>query len=173
MSSDNGEAEAASILDGLTAQLREIAEASQQRVQLMANGTAAGGRVTVTVNADGVVIATKFSGDIGDLTYEEIAKAVTTAAQKAAEDVLRQSRELLQPYRDRRATMPRLSDLIEGLPDVGALAPTAPPPASLAPPNARERLAQYTEPAPRFSNAVDYDDWNSDQRNRGATDSSW
>lgn len=172
MSSDKGEAAAASILESFTAQMREIAEASQQRAQLMASGTAAGGRVTVTVNADGIVIATRFAADIGELTHDEIAKAVTTAAQRAAQDVAKQSRELLQPLRDRRATMPKLSELIEGMPDLQQ-APLDPPAASLAPPNSRERLARFTEPAPQFSNAVDYDDWDSGQRNRGATDSSW
>ncbi|MFE3188734.1 YbaB/EbfC family nucleoid-associated protein [Nocardia sp. NPDC059240] len=171
MSRDEGESTAASILEGFTAQMREIAEASQRRVQLTASGTAARGRVTVTVNADGVVISTRFAADIGELTYQEIAAAVTAAAQQATEEVQRQSRELLQPLRDRRAKMPRLSELIEGMPELATRAPI--PPASLAPPQARERLAQYTEPAPRFSNAVDYDEWSSDQANRGATDSSW
>ncbi|AYF79452.1 YbaB/EbfC family DNA-binding protein [Nocardia yunnanensis] len=153
--------------------MREIAEASQQRAQLMASGTAASGRVTVTVNADGIVIATRFSPDVAELTPEELAKAVTSAAQQAAQDVAKQSRELLQPLRDRRATMPKLSELIEGMPDLQRHAPLDPPAASLAPPNSRERLARFTEPAPQFSNAVDYDDWDSGRRNQGATDSSW
>lgn len=169
---ERGEFAKAAILEGLTQQMREIAEASRQRTQLVASASAAGGRVTVTVNADGVVIATRFGSDIEELSYEEIAKAVTSAAQQAAEQVKRQGQELLRPLRDKRAAMPKLSELFEGLPDLEATAPTVEP-ASLAPPKSRERLARLTEPAPGFSNAVDYEDWSSEQNDRGATSSGW
>ncbi|GAB2562348.1 YbaB/EbfC family nucleoid-associated protein [Nocardia heshunensis] len=172
MSSDKGDAAVAAILEGFTTQMREIAEASQQRAQLMASASAANGRVTVTVNADGVVIATRFAADFHELSHDELAKAVTTAAQRAAQDVARKSQELLQPLRDRRATMPKLSELIEGMPDLQQ-ARLDPPPAPVSAPNSRERLTSFTEPAPRFSNAVDFDDWDSERRNQGATDSSW
>ncbi|MET8422586.1 YbaB/EbfC family nucleoid-associated protein [Nocardia sp. NPDC004860] len=169
---ENGELAKADILEGFTAQMREIAEASRQRTKLIASASAAGGRVQVTVNADGVVIATRFSSDIDELSYEEIAKAVTTAAQNAATDVARQGRELLQPLRDKRARMPKLSELIEGMPDIESQAPTVEP-ASLAPPRSRERLSQLHEPGPDFSNAVGYEAWTEDQDKRGATDSGW
>ncbi|MFE3057744.1 YbaB/EbfC family nucleoid-associated protein [Nocardia sp. NPDC059239] len=172
MTGHNGEVAKAGIVEELTTQLRAIAEASRQRTQLTATGTAAGGRVRVTVNADGVVIATRFSSDIGELTYDEIAKATTTAAQSAALDVARQGRELLQPLRDERARMPKLSDLIEGMPDLESRAPTIEP-ASLAPPQSRERLSQLREAAPDFGNAVGYEAWAEGQENRGATDSGW
>ncbi|MEU6580750.1 YbaB/EbfC family nucleoid-associated protein [Nocardia sp. NPDC046763] len=172
MTRQNGEVAKAAILEDFTTQMREIAEASRKRTQLVASASAASGRVQVTVNADGVVIATRFSSDIGELTYEEIAKAVTTAAQNAATDVARQGRELLQPLRDRRARMPRLSELIEGMPDIESQAPTIEP-ASLAPPRSRERLSQLGEPAPDFGNAVGYEAWTEDQEKRGATDSGW
>ncbi|MTJ60967.1 YbaB/EbfC family DNA-binding protein [Nocardia seriolae] len=172
MTGHNGEAAKAAIVEEFTTQLRAIAEASRRRVQLTATGTAAGGRVRVTVNADGVVIATRFSADIADLSYDEIAKAMTTAAQNAATDVARQGRELLQPLRDKRARLPRLSDLIEGMPDLESHAPTIEP-ASLAPPHSRERLSQLGDAAPECGNAVDYEAWTEGQESRGATDSGW
>ncbi|MVU78974.1 YbaB/EbfC family DNA-binding protein [Nocardia sp. ET3-3] len=172
MTGQNGEVAKAAILEEFTSQMRDIAEASRKRTQLVASATAAGGRVQVTVNADGVVIATRFSSDIDELTFDEIAKAVTTAAQNAATEVSKQGRELLQPLRDRRARMPRLSELIEGMPDLETKAPLVEP-ASLAPPKSRERLSQLREPAPEYGNAVGYEAWSEGQENRGATDSGW
>ncbi|WP_405133501.1 YbaB/EbfC family nucleoid-associated protein [Nocardia sp. NBC_01388] len=172
MSRDRGEAESASILEGFSRQMRAIAEVSRQRVQLTGSASAAGGRVTVTVNADCVVIATRFASDADELSLEEIGKAVTSAAQNAAADVRRKTEELLRPINDQRAKMPRLSELFDGMPDLQAEAPT-PPPVSLAPPNARERLAQRVEPAPEFSDAVDYEDWQSAQDGGGPTSRGW
>ncbi|GAB0107156.1 hypothetical protein JMUB6875_61480 [Nocardia sp. JMUB6875] len=172
MTRENSEVAKAAILEGFTAQMRDIAEASRKRTQLIATASAGGGRVHVTVNADGVVIATRFSANVDELTYEEIAKAMTTAAQQAAKDVARQGQELLQPLRDKRARMPKLSELIEGLPDLESKAPTIEP-ASLAPPRSRERLSQLREATPDFGNAVGYEAWTEGQENRGATDSGW
>ncbi|MEV6771260.1 YbaB/EbfC family nucleoid-associated protein [Nocardia sp. NPDC051030] len=172
MTRERGEAAAASILEGFTQQMREIAEVSRKRTQLTASASAASGRITVTVNADHIVIATRFSTDIGDLTYDEIAKAVTSASQKASAEVAFRTKELLKPISDKRARMPRLSELFEGMPDVQAEAPTLPP-ASLAAPNSRERLAQQATPAPEFTDALDYDDWRTSGNSGGATSREW
>ncbi|WP_157555880.1 YbaB/EbfC family DNA-binding protein [Nocardia acidivorans] len=170
MARERGEAEAASILEGFSRQMREIAEASRKRTQLTASATS--GRVTVTVNADCIVIATKFAADIDEIGYDEIAKSVTIAAQRASADMRRQTEELLRPLSDRRAKMPRLSELFEGMPDLESQAPVIEP-ASLAPPLAKERLAQKAEPAPEFTDAVDYEDWHSTRDNSGPTSSGW
>ncbi|MRH88618.1 YbaB/EbfC family DNA-binding protein [Nocardia sp. SYP-A9097] len=167
---ERGEAEAASILEGFSRQMREIAEASRKRALLTASATS--GRVTVTVNADCIVIATRFASDIGEFGFDEIARAVTAAAQQASADMRRKTEELLRPLSDQRAKMPKLSELFEGMPDLESQAPTLPP-ASLAPPQARERLAQQAEPAPEFTDAVDYEDWHSTRGNSGPTSNSW
>ncbi|WP_067695698.1 YbaB/EbfC family nucleoid-associated protein [Nocardia jejuensis] len=172
MSVDRGEAAAAGILEGFAQQMRAVAEVSRKRAQLTAGGTAAGGRITVVVNADHIVIATRFSPDIDELTPDELAKGVTAAAQKAAAEVARLTKELLQPIRDERARLPKLSELIEGMPDVQALAPLDPP-VSLAPPNSRERLSQRDAPAVEFTDALDYDDWRSSGSSGGATSREW
>lgn len=171
MAREHGEAKAASILEGFSQQMREIAEASRKRAQLTASASAASGRVTVTVNADSIVIATRFSSDVAELTFDEIAKAVTTAAQNAAADIGRQTEELMGPLKDKRARMPKLSELFEGMPDLQAKAPV-PEAASLAPPKARERLSQLgTGPAPEFTEAVEYEDWHSNDS--GPTSKGW
>lgn len=162
--------DAASILEGFQEQMRAIAEASRRRAQLTASASASGGRVTVTVNADGIVIATRLSADAGTMTLDEIAAAVTAAAQKAAADVALQSKELLQPLREERARLPKLSELFDGMPDLQAQAPLIPP-ASLAPPKSR-RVTESVEAGPEFRNSVEYDQWRSDNQG-GATKAGW
>lgn len=166
---ERGEADAAGIVEGFSQQMRALAETTRKRALLTASGTAASGRVTVTVNADSIVIATKFSSDIDDLTFDEIAKAVTTAAQQAAAEVGRKTTELFQPLTDERARMPKLSELFEGMPDL-EMPPN--PAAALSAPGSRERLEQEAEPAPEFTGAEDYDDWRSKQ-GTGITDRNW
>ncbi|MEU0540320.1 YbaB/EbfC family nucleoid-associated protein [Nocardia sp. NPDC005978] len=166
---EHGEAEAAGIVESFSQQMRALAETTHKRAQLTASATASAGRVTVTVNADSVVIATKFSSDIDDLDFDEIAKAVTAAAQNAAAEIKRKTDELFQPLKDERARMPKLSELFEGMPDLEL---TPAPAATLAAPNSRERLAQEGAPAPEFTGAEDYDDWRSGQ-GTGITDRNW
>ncbi|MFI6870191.1 YbaB/EbfC family nucleoid-associated protein [Nocardia sp. NPDC050406] len=168
---EHGEAKAAAIFEEFTQQMRAVAEASKRRARLTASGTASRGRVTVTVNADGVVIATRFSSDIEELTYDEIAKAVTAAAQQATAEVARLAAEVMRPVNDQRSRMPKLSELIEGLPDVEAHAPPIPA-APLSAPNSRERLEQQNEPEVVFTDSQDYEEWRS-TGSTGATDRSW
>ncbi|MFC9993644.1 YbaB/EbfC family nucleoid-associated protein [Nocardia sp. NPDC127526] len=172
MSMEFGNPATASILEGFTQQMRAIAEASQKRARLTASATASSGRVTVTVNADGIVIATKFSASIDELSYDEIARAVTTAAQSASAEVARKVEELMRPITEDRMKAPKLSELFEGFPDLEPEAPLDIP-ASLAAPNSRERLSQKAEPAAEFTNSVDFDDWRSDTGAADATDRGW
>ncbi|MFI6870184.1 YbaB/EbfC family nucleoid-associated protein [Nocardia sp. NPDC050406] len=146
-----------SLLGDVTQHLRAIRDMAKQRAQLTASATTAGGRVTVTVNADCVVIATRFSSDIDDLSYDDIANAMTQAAQKAAAEMARKSQELIEPLAEQRATMMKLPDLLEDAPDLNFDAPSIP--ASLAPPHRRDAESQTTSAADEYADAVDYDDW--------------
>lgn len=115
------------MLDGLGEQMRGIAEVQLKRSKLTATGTACEERITVTVNADGLLIHTIFADDIAELTYEEIAEGMTEAVQKAATEVGSLSEKLLAPLRERKAALPKLSDLIDGAPDLGSRMPVEPP----------------------------------------------
>ncbi|MGF6885776.1 DNA-binding protein YbaB [Nocardia sp. GAS34] len=119
-------ADMATMLDGLQDQLQGIAELQRQRSLLSATASVGDKRVEVTVNADGMVVQTRFSDDIADLSYDEIAEYVTAAAQAATEGVLRRSRELMAPLLERRSRLPKLSEIIEGAPDLADLLPDAP-----------------------------------------------
>jgi len=148
MSNERLAADMATMLDGLQDQFRGIAELQRQRSLLTATASVSDQRIQVTVNADGMVVATKFSDDISDLDYDEIADYVTAAAQAATEGVLRRGRELMQPLIERKSRLPRLSEFIEGAPDLEDVIPVAPPPPK-EPPTAATTHHDDDEDGPR------------------------
>ncbi|PXX57616.1 DNA-binding protein YbaB [Nocardia tenerifensis] len=115
--------DAADLLDTVNQHIRSIAQVQQQRVELTASATAGKGQVSITVNADGVVIDTEFGDDIDELDYDDIADAVTEATQAAAAEVARKAEELIAPIRETRSRLPSLSSIVEGLPDLRTKTP--------------------------------------------------
>lgn len=156
MANESAKAELASMIDEFQQQMLVLGEMQQKRAQLMATGYALQKRVTVVVNADGTVIETKLDDDLEDLSLYELGKAVTEAAQAAANELARKSAELMNPIQERRGRMPKMSDLIEGLPDLTARIPE-PIPASTAPPNSPERQ-ERNESVMTFTDVEDLDD---------------
>ncbi|MEU7140972.1 YbaB/EbfC family nucleoid-associated protein [Nocardia sp. NPDC046473] len=138
MANERLQADAAMMMEALQEQMLGLAKIHRDRFSLTATATACDERISVTVNANGVLIDTEFADDIDELTYAEIATAMTEAVQAAAREVNEQARQLLAPLREHKSQLPRLSDLIEGAPDLGSVLPVVPP-ASVAPPNAPER----------------------------------
>ncbi len=134
------QADMMTVLEGLDEQLRGIAEIQLRRSRLTAAARTCEQRIEVTVNADGLLIETKFADDISDLTYDEIAAGMTAAVQQAAAEALRLGAELMQPLRERKTQLPKLSEIIEGAPDLGEMMPTAPP--------VPTRLEDYREAQP-------------------------
>ncbi|MFC9966149.1 YbaB/EbfC family nucleoid-associated protein [Nocardia ignorata] len=166
MVNEQARADMADILEGVQEQMRTIARLQQERATLTASATVRR-HVTVTVNADNVVIETKFGPDVEDLSYAEIAKAVTDAAKQASAEMARKTSELLEPLNTQRARMPKLSDLVEGMPEIKVPEPVKAP---TSPPNSPTRPAEDDKPM-EFSGTVDVDLG----RDRGGsvTDSSW
>ncbi|MFF0492546.1 YbaB/EbfC family nucleoid-associated protein [Nocardia sp. NPDC003482] len=154
MSNEWLRADAAMMMDALSAQMSRIAAVQRERARLTATVTACDKRIQVTVNADGVLIETKFAPDIGDLTYDEIAKAMTEAVQSAVRKVQAAAGELVAPLQEHRSRLPKLSDMLEDVPDLTGFIPVAPP-ASLAPPGAPERRDEDAQSA-RYSDVEDY-----------------
>ncbi|MGW6423887.1 YbaB/EbfC family nucleoid-associated protein [Nocardia sp. NPDC055053] len=157
MTNEHAKAQLADILDGVQEQMRAIAQVQQERAKIVATATVRK-RVTVSVNADYKVIETKFSTDIDDLTYPEIARAVTEAAQQACAEVARQTAAMMSPIQQNHARLPKLDDLVGDMPDLRI--PEAVE-ASLAAPNAPERLEESAA-EPQYQH-----------RPGTATDSSW
>lgn len=156
MTNDRVKSELASMLDEFQQQMQVLGDIQQKRAKLMATGFALQKRVTVVVNADGVVIETRFDDDLEGLSLYELSKAVTEAAQAAATELARKSAELMNPLQERRGRMPKMSDLIEDLPDLNARIPE-PIPASTAPPNSPERQ-DPNDRGMTFTNVEDLDD---------------
>ena len=168
MSNEHAKAEMAAVLDGVREQLQTVARIQNERTQLTASATVRK-RVTVAVNADGTVIETKLAAGVEDLTYTEIAKAFTEAAQQAAAAVARQGEDLMRPLHDQRARLPKISDLIAEMPDLHAEIPD-PPAVSTAPPGARER-AEVSKEDLTFSDVESVT--SAEERGGGVTDSGW
>ncbi|MEC3913313.1 YbaB/EbfC family nucleoid-associated protein [Nocardia sp. CDC160] len=148
--------ELASMIDEFQAQMRILTDIQQKRAQLLATGYALQKRVTVVLNADGIVIETRFDDDLEGLPLHELSQAVTEAAQAAATELARKSAELTAPIQERRGRMPKMSDLIDGLPDLTEEIPDRIP-ASTAPPNSPERQ-QHNEPVMTFTDVEDLED---------------
>lgn len=125
MVNEYARAEMASVLDQVQQQLRTIAQVHQERARIVGTGTARR-YVTVSVDADGRVNETKFGAGIEELTYGDIAKAMTEATQRAARDAQCQANELTELVQQQRARLPQLTDLIDGMPDPETELPTEP-----------------------------------------------
>ncbi|MFE6862794.1 YbaB/EbfC family nucleoid-associated protein [Nocardia sp. NPDC057668] len=154
MANEHEKAQLADLVDMVKGSLAMVAHAQEERARLTATAHARGRRVTVTVNADCIVIKTEFSDDIDELTYAEIASAVTAATQEAAGKVQRRAAELLEKLEEQQKLIPTLSEVFPGMPDMAALIPKAPS-APTAPPGAREE-PQPEEPAV-FTETEDYE----------------
>ncbi|WP_235746517.1 YbaB/EbfC family nucleoid-associated protein [Nocardia coffeae] len=165
-------AELESMVEDAQEQLRTVARIQQQRVQLIGTATVSNKRVTVSVNADGVVVETKFGPGIENLGFSAIAKAVTEAAQLAAKDLAEKNRELMSPLQSQRARLPKLTDLIEGMPDLRGQLPTPPEP-SLEPPNSAERNPLPGADEMQFTDVESYDHDHDHEVQHRPTEAGW
>ncbi|MBF6351435.1 MULTISPECIES: YbaB/EbfC family nucleoid-associated protein [Nocardia] len=111
------------ILDGFRRSMDEIAVIKAKQAQLFVTGYAEDKRVMIRVDAQGEIVETLFADDISDLTYDEIAEAVTAAARAARVELTARSEEILQPLREQQAKLPSLTDLVAGLSEAGNYAP--------------------------------------------------
>ncbi|MEU0503975.1 YbaB/EbfC family nucleoid-associated protein [Nocardia sp. NPDC005998] len=153
--------------------VESIARAQEKQALLTATGYAAGKRVAVVVNANNVVIQTRFTDDVSDLSYAELAAAITTAGQDAAAQIQRRTSEMVDEMRAQTARLPKLSEFVPGLPDLREMLP-ARPEVSSAPPSAR-RSAEATDADPPmvFTDVTPWDHARSPQRQSGVSESGW
>lgn len=165
MVDDIAKAQLADLMDSVRSGVREIARVQRERARLTATGHGAGRRVEVTVDADGAVIETRLAPEADELSRQELAAAVTAAAQDAAAQVRRRSRELMAALEPQHARMPKLSEFVPGMPDVQDLVPQPPEPPTTPP---RERdSATGRDRAPAFTEVVP---WEHGTRARGGAD---
>lgn len=168
---------AASAMESFQRQMQLVAQLQQRRARLTATASVRDKKVTVTVNANSTVIKTEFAEDIDELSYDEIAVAVTEAAQKASEEVTRRAHELAQPLLAERAARPKLSDVLEGIPEFRM---PEEPEVPTAAPGSNERAAfdaagesAAEESAMTFTDVEEYDHRRRPGRAPEVSDSSW
>lgn len=154
------------LLDDARQQLRAITQLIAERATLTASATVRK-RVTVTVNADNIIIETKFGPGIEELSPPEIAAAVTEAGQLACTAMARKSSELMAPAVLDSQRLPKLTGMVEDIPDLPIPQPVA---ASTAPPNSPERhLGSHPDPGMHFAETENYPR----ATGNSATDSAW
>ncbi|MEC3920338.1 YbaB/EbfC family nucleoid-associated protein [Nocardia sp. CDC160] len=122
---DAEKAQLAELLETTRRQMSVVDDLRHRRSLLTATASAGDGRVHITVNADGQPIRTEFGDDIGDLTFDEIAEAVTEAAQRAAADVTHRGQQLMEPVLQNNLHLPKLSDIVAGAPDLDHMIDTS------------------------------------------------
>jgi len=157
------------LMEDIQSTLQTITRLQHERVALVGRASVRRGRITATVNADNVLVDLKFHRDIDDLTHAELARAIIEATQAAAADLAQKSKELMQPLQEQRSRLPKLSDLVPGMPDLRDRMP-APEPPPLTKPKADHGAASD-------DSALTYDDVEvveeHKSREPGVTDSSW
>ncbi len=106
-------------------QMADLAAAEAARSELYSTASTADGTVTVTVDADGVVIETVVDETyLDDHDLADLGSYLTAAAQNAIGGVERKVSELFAPLAQRRTEMPALSDIVAGAPDIRELLST-------------------------------------------------
>lgn len=120
------------ILDGFRRSMDELSVIKRKQAELTASGHAADKRVTISVDAQGRIVSTRFTEDITDLDYDEIAEAVTTAARAAQDALAVQTEEILRPLREQQGQLPKITDLVAGLSEAESYA-SAPLPGAESP----------------------------------------
>ncbi|GAB2669520.1 YbaB/EbfC family nucleoid-associated protein [Nocardia goodfellowii] len=165
MTNEYAKAELAHVLEEVQEQFKDIARIQQARATLTASATVRK-LVTVTVNANGVVIDTKFGPHAEGAGLSELAKAMTEAAQQAVTEVNKLGMELMAPVQERQARLPKLTDLLDGFAEIKPQAPVAPP-VTMVPPGAAE--PEEGDAPMEFSDVEAY----VPDRGTSFTDSSW
>jgi DNA-binding protein YbaB len=118
MDNDAARHELSNVLALAELQMQELAVIEQKRSAIVATATAADGMVEVTVNAQRLVTSTVIDESyLNDFEFADLGGYVTTAAQKAGEEVERRSAALLAPMTQRRAEITSQSGSRVGMPD--------------------------------------------------------
>jgi DNA-binding protein YbaB len=120
MSEDHAAERLSTLIDGFAEHLERIKHAQEQRARIVVEAHAAYNRVTVQVNADGALVGLRFSDDIHELEYDEIATAVLTASREAAATAADRVCKLIAHARQRPAVIPTIAELIEDIPELRA-----------------------------------------------------
>lgn len=129
-----------SLLDTLEEQKRDMATLQERLAAVVGKAWSTGDLVGVWVNAQGVVIQTKFHPEAMERAGgpAALARYVTEAAQKAAQAAQKTRDEIMAPLQRRMDGLPQMSEIFPGLPDAKDFVPEPVNP-SLAEPDSSDR----------------------------------
>ena len=114
------------VLAQVQEQMADLAAVQRKQAELTASATAADGLVEVTVNAHGHLTKTVIDENyLGEFEFEEVAGHITEAAQAAIRTAATQIGEMMAPILERRKSLPGLSEIIDGAPDLRDFVPPA------------------------------------------------
>ncbi len=106
--------------------MADIAAVQRKQAELTASAEAADGLVEVTVNAHGHLTNTVIDETyLEEFEFEDLPGHITEAAQAAIRTVAARVAELMAPITERRQSLPPLSTVVEGAPDLRDLMPSA------------------------------------------------
>jgi DNA-binding protein YbaB len=157
------------LTDDVQSVLQNLGRLQRERTTLVGRSSVRRGRVTAAVNADGVLVDLKFGRNVEDLGYPELARVVIEAVQEATADVVRKSQELMAPLKEQKDRLPKLSDLVPGMPDLSDQMPK-PQRAPLTKPSSEDDDESRSKTM-TFDNVEVVEQHSS--REPGVTDSGW
>lgn len=107
------------VLAQVQEQMADLAAVQRKQAELTASATAADGLVEVTVNAHGHLTQTVIDeAYLDEFEFSELADHITEAAQAAIRNAATQIAEMMAPILERRKSLPGLSEIIDGAPDL-------------------------------------------------------
>jgi hypothetical protein len=118
MNQDDARRRLDAAIDGFAEHLERVRAAQEQRARLVVEEHSVRRRITVRVNADGALVDLRFSRDVAELGYDEIAKTVLSLARRAAATAARQAHDLVAPALERPAGVPSVAELADRVPDL-------------------------------------------------------
>lgn len=114
------------VLAQVQEQMADLAAVQRKQAELTASATTADGLVEVTVNAHGHLTQTVIDETyLDEFEFEELAGHITEATQTAIRNAATQMQEMMAPILERRQSLPGLSEIIDGAPDLRDFKPPA------------------------------------------------
>jgi DNA-binding protein YbaB len=122
VSNDAANDDFTNVLSLVQEQMQGLAVMQERRAALTATATAADGTVEITVDAQRTVTKAVIDETyLDEFELTDLGGYITTAAQQAAQEIDRQSADLLAPLTQRRQEISALSSLVGDAPDFGDL----------------------------------------------------
>jgi len=107
------------VLAQVQEQMADLAAVQRKQAELIASATAADGLIEVTVNAHGHLTHTVIDETyLDEFEFEDLAGHITEATQTAIRNAATQVQAMMAPILERRKSLPGLSEIIDGAPDL-------------------------------------------------------